>query len=239
MLLEGRDPAHLKGFRVLGDGGGDDGLDAYHTTATDDFIGNYHLGILQMGCYQVVCEDIQTKGHFRLAGYANVAKPREQDFDNYDPPYETVLSRCNFEGMRAAAVRGPDKFLILASTSSTVEVIKSDDHPFTTDGDNNIIRLTQSGTGTDGGLTYTYTGVEIVNVGGEDRVRLTGVERANGSGDPFALDGYDSILPSGAGGANSHIIFRDCQFGGLTFPSGHVPNDTTHLLQTGITTLSG
>ncbi|WP_370159003.1 hypothetical protein [Salipiger bermudensis] len=218
IILEGGSGAHLEGFRVVADSGGPHGLDGYNDPKTNRIIGNYDIGILQIGARNTTLVDVQAVGHFRRYGYLNAAIDADGDYSDYTAPYETTLVRCNFQGMRGFGLRGPDKFVLLDWSASHIDLPWANDHPFTLTEGLNRFRLTAKGTGTSGGKSYTYTDVARLTVQGENRIRLSGL-----SG--FDPDGFDAVVPTIAGGANSHIVLRDCQIGGLLVPSGHAAND--------------
>jgi len=223
LLVDGEGGANCMGFRVVVDAGGTHGLDDYNSTSTAEIIGDVDIGILQVGAGETAYTDVQTLGHYQMAGYANVAIDLDGNYSDYHAPYGTTMTRCNFQGMRAFIVRGPDRFKIIAETSTTVDLPWADDHPFTLDSGHTTIRLTDTGTGTGGGSTFTYTGVSKVDLGGGDvRVRLSGLTS-------FSSGSYEAVVPTSAGGANSHIVFRDCQIGGLIIPAGWQANDSTAL----------
>ncbi|MBN9678421.1 hypothetical protein [Salipiger bermudensis] len=218
IVIEGGSGAHLEGFRVVADSGGPHGLDGYNDDKANRIVGQYDIGILQIGARNTTLVDLQTVGHFRRYGYLNAAIDTDGDYSDYTAPYETTLVRCNFQGMRGFGLRGPDRFVILDWSATHVDLPWANDHPFTLTEGLNKFRLTAKGTSTSGGKSYTYTGVAKVTVQGEERIRLSGL-----SG--FDTDRFDAVVPTTAGGANSHIVLRDCQIGGLLVPSGHAAND--------------
>ncbi|MBN9889841.1 hypothetical protein [Salipiger abyssi] len=218
IVVEGGSGARLEGFRVVADSGGPHGLDGYNDRTANRIIGGCDIGILQIGAANTTLVDVQTVGHFRRYGYLNVAIDADGDYSDYTAPYATTLIRCDFQGMRGFGLRGPDKFVILDWTPDSVDLPWADDHPFTLDPGHNRIRVTQKGTGTVGGRHYAYSGVAKVTVSGEARIRLSGL-----SG--FDPGRFAAVVPTVAGGGNSHIVLRDCQIGGLTVPSGHLAND--------------
>lgn len=221
------------------DGGGADGMEDYLDPTHGSLIGDLDIGILQLGGWGCRYRNIQIVGHWRMAGYANYATSRAQTYDyptQYTPPYETFHEDSVYEGMRAISVRGPDKWAILAATTSTVDLPWADDHPFTLDIGFTKISTTEKGVGTSRLAVYSYTGVAKVNVEHapgkfEDRIRLSGLTKLPdgeidfpGGGDIKAL----AVFNDTSGGANSHIIVRNCQIAGLTLPNSapanHVKN---------------
>lgn len=238
-LLSEKPNTVIENVRIMQDGGGADGMGAYLDPTHGSLIGDLDIGILQLGGWGCRYRNIQIVGHWRIAGYANYATSRAQTYDyptQYTPPYETFHEDSVYEGMRAISVRGPDKWAILAATTSTVDLPWADDHPFTLDIGFTKISTTEKGVGTSRLAVYSYTGVAKVNVEHapgkfEDRIRLSGLTKFPngeidfpGGGDIKTL----AVLNDTGGGANSHIIVRNCQIAGLTLPNSapanHVKN---------------
>ncbi|WP_417720116.1 hypothetical protein [Salipiger sp.] len=219
ILIEGLSGTCLERFRVVADSGGPQGLDGYNDKRNARLFGRFDIGILQIGARNTTLIDMQTLGHFRRYGYLNAAVDADNDYADYTAPYETTLERCNFQGLRSFGLRGPDKFVILDWTADSVDLPWADDHPFTTDPGHALFRLTSRGTGTTAGKSFGYDRVRRVSVAGGVRLRLGGL-----SG--FDPGEHDAVVPAISGGANSHIVLRDCQIGGLLIPSGHAANDT-------------
>lgn len=218
LLIEGGSGAHLEGLRVVVDSGGPDGISGYNDGRAAKLFGQIDIGILQIGARNTTLRDVQTLGHFRRYGYLNAAVDRDGDYSDYTAPYETTLTRCSFQGMRAVGLRGPDKFAILDWSAKTVDLPWASDHPFTTDSGHARFRLTSRGSGTEAGTVFDYSRVSRVMVEGQERLRLGGLSN-------FDPGDFGAVVPAVAGGANSHIVLRDCQIGGLLIPSGHAPND--------------
>ncbi|SLN33255.1 hypothetical protein ROJ8625_01558 [Roseivivax jejudonensis] len=222
LVIENGTGTRLRDFRVVADGGGAHGLDTYNDAGAARMAGAIDIGILQLGGRDTTLENVQCTGHFRRYGYLVAAVDRDGDFDDYSAPYETSVIRCSFQGMRAVGIRGPDKFAILGHTGDSVDLPWAEDHPFTLDPGHDAIRLAAVGTGTAGGAVFRYARVEKVPVDGTPRLRLSGI-------DGFDPGRWGAVVAARAGGANSHVVLRDCQIGGLVIPSGHAANDTDHV----------
>lgn len=214
----------IENMRIFPDGGGVDGMAAYTDRFHGTLIGDMDIGVLQISGYGCSYRNVQIVGHWRMFGYCNMATLPE-DSNDYTPPYETHLNECMFEGMRSYGLRGPDRWPIIASTSSTVDLPWADDHPFTLDTGRNIFIQVNRGTGPNSEtVTYHYSAVEKVTVDGNDHIRLT----VDGTFIPGDDHTYGAIVNCNNGGVDSHIIANNCVFAGLTLPNGYAANDAVN-----------
>nr|WP_319389118.1 hypothetical protein [uncultured Cohaesibacter sp.] len=203
--------SELSGFRVLPDGGGDDGLDLYNDDTADENSGwaaDWDFGIVCDSAADVKGDLIQSVGHYRMAGLLITSITITPSDDTPTPPYRQTWSRCEFEGWRGVAIRGSDTFQITAITSDSVSIDYADDHPFDPAVEDRVALSNH----TFSQSLYTFTSVS------DNGVTLT----LNGlNADPTAnYDVGDSIVARPYGGGTSHINFTDCHVGGMKHPSG-------------------
>src|SRR5690606_33811968 len=120
----------FRDFRVVLDGGGDDGLDWYfgsHAADEDWCDGNSDCDVgLWVDCANS-CEfdNVQVVGPFKMAGRLITTVPRDPSFSD-GSAYDNVFKDCIFEGFTASSIRGYDSFSIIALTSTTVDVVWAD-----------------------------------------------------------------------------------------------------------------
>jgi hypothetical protein len=202
----------LSGFRILPDGGGDDGLDLYNdtaATASSGWADDWDFGIIADSAASIKMDMVQSVGHYRMSGLLITAINITPSDDVPRPPYGQSWSRCQFEGFRGVAVRGSDTFRITGLAATYVEIEYAADHPFDELVEDRVAFSKNSFSHT----VYTFTGKSII---GGTTLRLTGL-----NADPtasFAIG--DTIVARPFGGGTSHISFSDCQVGGMKHPSG-------------------
>lgn len=223
---EGASGMMFEDFRIMPNGGGDEGLDAYNDatgSASVDWAEDMDVGILQNGCEHVKYNNVQRVGHWRIAGYLCIAA--QNDTSGYavggQPPYFTTHTNCVDQGWTAVSIRGTDSFRIVAITTTTIDILLQDNHPFRTDvsGYANV----ELSSGYLSSTNFTLSSTAEVNVSGEDRLRLTLGSNPISAG--YAIGDY--VHPRTVGGGTSHVRFLNCRQQPLVHPSGYLAHDTT------------
>lgn len=210
----------ISDLRIIPDGKiATDYMDIYNLVGagtTQDWAADWDVGIFNDSAAQVKLNNVQAVGHFRITGFLTTAIQSQFTGGSHNP-YGAVANGCIFGGYKPLMIRGADNFIVKAVTSSTVEVPWADDHPF----DPALSGFFASNKRSFTGFGHTYTSVEKVNVGGEDRLRFNGV-----SPDPttnIVVSNY--IASRGVAGGTSQMFFNDCQFVGIQHPSSYMSHD--------------
>ena len=194
-------------------------LDIYNLVgagADQPWASDWDVGIYNDAAAQVQLNNVQSVGHFRITGYLTTAIESQFGSGAHNP-YGAIANNCVFAGFKPLVIRGADNFIVKAVTSSTVEIPWADDHPF----DPILSGFFASNKRSFTGFGHTYTAVEKVNVGGEDRLRFNGV-----SPDPtinIVVSNY--IASRGVAGGTSQLTFNNCRLNGIYHPSGYMSHD--------------
>lgn len=209
--------ANLTGFRVLPDGGGDDGLGLYNDYANADestpWAANWDYGIVVGGGVNVSVQDVQCVGHFRRSGMmiCTIDSPVYSSFIN---PFHLHIEGCKFEGWRALAMRGADSYRITETDgASYVKIPYSADNPFRS------LRSVRFLTSAFSGPQRTFSDASVTNSG--TMLRLSGFDEGIPAG--VAVGGY--IKPPASGGGSSHVVIRDTELHPIRHTSGRLCND--------------
>lgn len=208
-------------FRILLDGGGDDGMDAYDTSGADSdplVDANWDVGLYVRAARGCKFRNVQAVGQWRKR-LGLLAVPHFGTFPA--TLYDTKFDDCVFS---MVAIRGPDHAPITATTSNTVEIPWADDHPFTAGG-NTDLRLSENSRA---GSPFTFTSVTRVTDGvdtGVDSLRFNGV-----SPDPTGKTG---VLPPYRGGGSSGLSFHTTRITGWAHPANR-PSNKSDLTGSGV-----
>lgn len=208
----------LYGFRVLPDGGGDDGLLLYNdetATASTDWADDWDVGIWADSCRKITVRDVQSVGHFRITGKISTSIPIDHTIQPPPAPYEQYWVNCDFGGWRATMVRGSDTYQITGIGSDYVEVDYPEGHSFNPSEDPYFALSKNSFFHT----SATFAGLET----SPGTLRLTGVA-PNPSTD-FAVG--DTIVARRFGGGTSQMHHTNCRIHGMIHPSGLQCHDTS------------
>lgn len=206
----------LSGFRIVPDGGGDDGMDLYNdetATAATGWAADWDVGIWADATRKLIVRDVQAVGHFRIAGKISAAIPMDATIQPPPAPYEQFWENCDFGGWRATAVRGADTFQITGIGADYVEIDYSADHPF----DPAFTTYFALSTNSFSHTAATFTGLSILGA----TLRLTGV-----SPNPdTSFNVGDSIVARLFGGGTSQLHHTNCRIHGMIHPSGRQCHD--------------
>lgn len=211
--------SQLSGFRVIPDGGGDDGMDLYLSTSHDPlqpWAADWDCGIVNEVAPEVVMRDVEAVGHYRMAGELVLAMPAMPGVGRTVPAiWNTAHYNCTFAGAKAVLVRGPDVYSITAVGADYLEVEWADDHPFDPAVFNRV------GIGAD---TFSidrsaeFTGMTKVG----DKLRLTGMSSA----DLADASVGEALSTRTVGSGTSHCLWDpSCRYSGMHHPSGYKSHD--------------
>jgi hypothetical protein len=205
----------LSGFRVITDGGGDDGLDLWLTagTTSTDWAADWDCGVVIEMAGDVRLANSEYVGHWRMYGELVLAIPADPNDDAIPAIFGTQHSNCTFAGRAAIGVRGPDLWRVTAVGADYIEFDWADDHPF----DASVYNQIGYGNG-----SFTLTGITTFT--GQSKVsgnlRLTGVASA----ESISVGNIITTRVFGAG--TSHCKWdRDCRFNGIHHTSGRKMHD--------------
>lgn len=206
--------ARLEGFRVLPDYGGTEGYDGYTDTYGNTVgVTSYPLtdGVWDVGLFMdntrsVLLDRVQFVGQWRMAGLLGIAHARE----NPAGFYKNSFVDCTFTGYHGVEIRSADGAPVVASTTTTIDIPWSDDHPFGADGNSELAITT--GTWPSDSDLYTFTGMQKITGGSYDILRITGIS-------PNVPGGATTAYPYAKGGGTSHTSFLRGEIAGFQHPS--------------------
>ncbi len=202
----------ISNLRLLPSGGGTTDLDFYNNTSatgTEDWSAgnNWDIGILLNAHQDCEINRVQCVGHWRMAGFfisstgIGAADARS--------PYRIYIQNCNFQGYKAAAIRGSDKFRIIAKGAGYIDIPYAANHPFV----NDVLSTIRWGTGS---FSTNFLGATSTQVIGS-------VLRIFCTADTSSINiTQDEVVVKAFGGGNSHIHFSNCFFKGIEHPSRFV-----------------
>jgi len=202
----------ISNLRLLPSGGGTTDLDFYNNTSatgTEDWSAgnNWDIGILLNSHQDCEMDRVQCVGHWRMAGF--FISSTGIGATDARSPYRTYIQNCQFQGYKAAAIRGSDKFRIIAKGAGYVEVPYAANHPFV----NSVLSTLRWGTGS---FSTNFLGATSTQVIGS-------VLRIFCTADTSTINtSQDEVVVKAFGGGNSHIHFSNCFLKGIEHPSRFV-----------------
>lgn len=202
----------ISNLRLLPSGGGVTHLDFYNNTSatgTEDWSAgnNWDIGILLNAHQDCEISRVQCVGHWRMCGF--FISSTGIGATDARSPYRNYIQNCRFQGYKGAAIRGSDKFRIIAKGTGYVDVPYAVNHPFV----NDVLSTLRWGTGS---FNTNFLGATSTQVTG-------GVLRIFCTADTTPINtSQDEVVVKAFGGGNSHIHFSNCFFSGIEHPSGFV-----------------
>lgn len=203
----------ISNLRLLPSGGGTTDLDFYNNTSatgTEDWSAgnNWDIGILLNAHQDCEMDRVQCVGHWRMAGF--LISSTGIGATDARSPYRTYIQNCQFQGYKAAAIRGSDKFRIIAKGAGYIDIPYAANHPFVS----SVLSTVRWSVGTS--FSTQFLGATSTSVvGGSLRIFCTADTT------PIVV-GQDSVVVKAFGGGNSHIHFSNCFFKGIEHPSRFV-----------------
>jgi hypothetical protein len=212
-ILVNSSGVEISDLRLVPSGGGADHLAFYNNSAatgTEDWSdgNNWDVGILLNAREDCYFNRIQSVGHWRISGmFVSSTGIGPADARS---PYRTIVANSYFQGYKAAAIRGSDKFRIIGKGPGYVDVPYAANHPFVSA----VFSTIRWSIGTS--FSTQFLGVTSTSVvGGNLRIFCT-ADTA-----PIVVS-QDSVVVKAFGGGNSHIHFTNCFFMGMEHPSRFV-----------------
>lgn len=96
-----------------------DGINGYNNRETTDLSDAWDIGIYPLSAWDILIEDVQSVGHWRMAGaLAHSAK----DSEAYPNGERSRYVRCLLQGLRGASIRGGDLIKVISNTANTLTV---------------------------------------------------------------------------------------------------------------------
>jgi len=205
----------IGGFRLITDGGGNDGIDLWLSAGTTGtaWAADWDCGLVVEMASDVRISNADIVGHWRMYGELVLAIPANPANSAIPAIFGAHHVNCTFAGRTAVGVRGPDLWKVTAVGADYIEFDWADDHPF------NAAVYDRIGYG-NGSFTLTgnttFTGQSKV----AGKLRLTGVASAG------SVSVGDIVTSRVAGAGTSHCKWdRDCRFNGIHHTSGRMMHD--------------
>jgi hypothetical protein len=205
----------LSGFRLITDGGGDDGMDLWLVpgNSSTPWAADWDCGIvLEMAC-DVRLANADLVGHWRMYAELVLAIPANPSDPAIPAIFGAQHANCTFAGRVGVGVRGADMWKVTAVGADWLEFDWADDHPF----DASVFNRIGYGNG-----SFTLAG----NTTFAGQSKVAGKLRLTGVASTAAISVGDQVTTRVAGGGTSHLKWdHDCRFNGIHHTSGRMMHD--------------